>query len=215
MKPSVNKTFEDLFLNYPVLVQCKNEIDKAFSLMVECYSNNGKMLVCGNGGSAADSEHIVGELMKEFRLRRKVSPEDAEKIRSVNAENSEALCDGLQRALPAISLVSQVSLFSAFANDVNADMVFAQQVYGYGHKGDVLLAISTSGNSSNVCNAAHVGKAMGLSVVGLSGKDGGSMAQFCDVTICAPSDITFRIQEYHQPMYHALCAMLEEEFFGE
>ncbi len=215
MKLSVRKLFDNLFIHYPVLVQCRNEVEKAYAIMAECYRNNGKMLVCGNGGSAADSEHIVGELMKEFRLKRKITQEDADKICAVDAENSEFICKGLQRALPAISLVSQVSLFSAFANDVNADMVFAQQVYGYGRDNDVLLVISTSGNSPNVCNAARVAKAMGLKVVGLGGKNGGIMARFCDVIICAPSDVTFRIQEYHQPIYHVLCAMLEEEFFGE
>ncbi len=215
MKPSVEKIFDDLFLNYPVLVQCKNEIGKAFSLMTECYQNKGKMLVCGNGGSAADSEHIVGELMKGFLQKRKMPSQDADKITAAAPDNSEYLCEGLQQALPAISLVSQVSLFSAFANDVNADLVFAQQVYGYGCENDVLLAISTSGNSANVCNAAHVGRAMGLHVVALTGKEGGALAQYADVSICAPSDLTFRIQEHHQPIYHVLCAMLEEEFFGE
>lgn len=215
MKPPVKRIFDDLFLNYPVLVQCGNEIEKAYNILAQSYHNRGKMLVCGNGGSAADSEHVVGELMKGFLLKRKIPQQDAEKISALYPDNSEVLCEGLQQALPAISLVSHVSLFSAFANDVNADMVFAQQVYGYGCGNDVLLAISTSGNSVNVCNAAQVGKAMGLHVVALTGKDGGSLAQFSDVTMCAPSDETFRIQEYHQPIYHVLCAMLEEEFFGE
>lgn len=215
MKKNVQKLFDELFVNYPVLEPCRNEIASAFSLMVTCYENKGKMLVCGNGGSAADSEHIVGELMKSFRIKREVPQSDIQKFTGVDPEMGQHLSDSLQPALPAISLVSQTSLFSAFANDVNSDMVFAQQVYGYGEKNDMLLAISTSGNSTNVCNAARVGKAIGLSVVGLIGKTGGILAQFCNVAICVPSEATYRIQEYHQPIYHALCAMLEEEFFGE
>ena len=215
MKSSVQKLFDDLFINYPVLVQCKNEIKSSFTILVDCYRSGGKTLVCGNGGSAADSEHIVGELMKGFRLPRAIPPEDSEKIAAVDADNSELLCKGLQRTLPAISLVSQVSLFSAFVNDISAEMAFAQQVYGYGKENDVLLAISTSGESRNVCRAALVGRALGLKVIGLTGRDSGSLARFCDVIISAPSDRTFRIQEYHQPLYHTLCAMLEEEFFGE
>ncbi len=215
MKKIVHDYFDDLFKRYPEIEQCSGSIEDAYSLIVTCYRNDGKMLVCGNGGSAADTEHIVGELMKEFRLKRTVKKEDIEKINRVDSENCEELCKGLQRALPAISLVSQMSLFSAFANDVNAEMVFAQQVYGYGKVNDLLLAISTSGNSKNICNAARIAKAMGIPVVGLTGRSGGILKKFCNVAICVPSDITYHIQEYHLPIYHTLCSMLEEEFFGE
>ena len=214
MKTSVRKIFNELYDHYPDLTQCREDIEAAFNLLVKCYKKRGKILLCGNGGSAADAEHIACELMKEFKLKREVTREDARKICRVDPENSEFLCEGLQRALPAISLVSQMALFSAFANDVNIDMVFAQQVYGYGRENDILLAISTSGTSANVCNAARIAKAMGLGVIGLTGKTGGTLALYSNVAIRAPSDQTYRIQEYHKPIYHALCAMLEEEFFG-
>lgn len=215
MKNEVKKIFEDLFINYPVLVQCKEDIAETFFLLVTCYGNEGKVLTCGNGGSAADSEHMVAELMKGFLKKRQISDDDREKICEVDSKVGKFIANGLQRALPAISLVSQVSLLSAFSNDVDADLVYAQQVYGYGKQGDVLMAFSTSGNSSNVCRAALVGKALGLYVVGLSGNGRGKLSDYCDVTISVPSDLTFRIQEYHLPIYHSLCAMLEEEFYGE
>lgn len=215
IKSSVRRIFNELFCNYPDLTQCREDIEAAYNLLTRCYRKKGKLLLCGNGGSAADAEHITCELMKEFKLKREVTSEDARKICKVDPENSEFLCEGLQRTLPAISLVSQSALFSAFANDVNIDMVFAQQVYGYGREHDILIAISTSGTSSNVCNAARIAKAMGLGVIGLTGKTGGTLALYCDVAIRAPSDITYRIQEYHKPIYHAICAMLEEEFFGD
>ena len=214
MKTSVRKIFNELFDHYPDLTQCREDIEAAYNLLVKCYKKRGKILLCGNGGSAADAEHIACELMKEFKLKREVTREDARKICKVDPENSEFLCEGLQRALPAISLVSQSALFTAFANDVNIDMVFAQQVYGYGRENDILFAISTSGTSSNICNAARIAKAMGLVVIGLTGKTGGTLALYSNVAIRAPSDVTYRIQEYHEPIYHALCAMLEEEFFG-
>ena len=214
MKSRVRKIFNELFSNYPDLKQCREDVEASFALLARCYKKRGKVLLCGNGGSASDAEHIACELMKEFMLKREVTREDARKICKVDPENSEFLCEGLQRALPAISLVSQTALFSAFANDVNIDMVFAQQVYGYGRDNDVLWAISTSGNSPNICNAARIAKAMGLNVIGLTGKTGGTLALYCNVAIRAPSEITYRIQEYHKPIYHILCAMLEEEFFG-
>lgn len=215
IKTSVRKILNELLTYYPDLKQCREDIEAAYALLAKCYKKKGKVLLCGNGGSAADAEHIACELMKEFKLKREVSREDARKICRVDPENSEFLCAGLQRALPAISLVSQTALFSAFANDVNVEMVYAQQVYGYGRENDVLWAISTSGTSQNICNAARIAKAMGLGVLGLTGKTGGILALYCNVAIRAPSDITYRIQEYHKPIYHALCAMLEEEYFGQ
>jgi D-sedoheptulose 7-phosphate isomerase len=202
---SKNKTlFEDLFVNYPTLAQCKKEIEAAFNILVVCYRNRGKVLVCGNGGSASDSEHIVGELMKEFIIKRPVPSEVAEKICATDPQNGEKISMSLQSVLPALSLVSQISLISAFANDVDAEMAFAQQVYGYGQENDVLLALSTSGNSPNVCNAARVAKATGLSVISMTGQKKCVLTQFSDVAICAPSDTTLRIQEYHMPVYHTL-----------
>lgn len=215
MKNKNEALLEDLFVNYPTLTQCKKEIESAFSMLVHCYNHKGKLLVCGNGGSASDSEHIVGELMKEFMVKRPIPSDIVEKICKIDPKNGKKIGMNLQSPLPAISLVSQTSLLSAYTNDVDAEMVFAQQVYGYGEINDVLMAISTSGNSPNVCNAACVAKALGLPVIGMTGKRENSLTQFCDVSICVPSDTTLRVQEYHMPVYHTLCAMLEEEFFGE
>ena len=193
----------------------KADLEKAFSLIKATYQNGGKLLVCGNGGSAADSEHIVGELMKGFMLNRKISGHVRKKIKEVSKGNGDYISDNLQGALPAISLVSQSALISAFSNDVAPDMVFAQQVFGYGKPGDSLLGLSTSGNSKNVVYAAETAKAMGLYTIAFTGEDGGILKDICDCTIKAPSPCTPIIQEYHLPIYHRLCMMLEEEFFKE
>ncbi len=198
---------------YPALEVCVPEVQTAFRLLQNSYQNGGKLLICGNGGSAADSEHIVGELMKGFWMRRPISPEDRRKLVATFPEFGDSLADQLQGALPAISLVSQSALISAFANDVDPDMIFAQQVYGYGRPGDVVLGISTSGNSKNILHALEVGRAMGLKTVGLTGKSGGKMAALCDVTICAPYEETAAVQEAHLALYHSICGLLEEAFF--
>ena len=191
----------------------QKELEKAFELIRDSYKNGGKLLVCGNGGSAADSEHIVGELMKGFMLRREIPAEMREKIKGVSKANGDYISNNLQGALPAISLVSQTSIMTAFANDVAADMVFAQQVYGYGCPGDSFLGLSTSGNSKNVILAAEVAKALGMHTIAFTGQSGGALAEICDCTLHAPSDVTPIIQEHHLPMYHALCMMLEKAFF--
>ncbi|HHV96281.1 MAG TPA: SIS domain-containing protein [Clostridiaceae bacterium] len=214
MKKSVSEIFNRLFLNYPELVVCKEDIINTFNALVQCYEKGGKVLICGNGGSAADSEHIVGELMKGFILKREIPFEDKEKIKAAFPEDADYLAGNLQRALPAISLISQTSLSTAFINDMAADMVYAQQVYGYGQKGDVLIGISTSGNAYNVVNAVKIAKAFGIKTIGITGESGGMLKDLCDLTIKVPAKETFRIQEYHLPVYHALCAALEEEFFG-
>ncbi len=214
MKEKVAGLFQQLLENFPKLNECKDDISEAFTLLTRCYHGNGKVLICGNGGSAADTEHIVGELMKSFLIKRPVHATYKERLAEIDPVSGNAIANGLEGALPALSLVSQTSLMSAFANDVAADMVFAQQVYGYGRNGDALIAISTSGNSSNVCKAAAVAKASGLFVIGLTGERECALDKFSDVTIHAPSKETFRIQEYHLPVYHTLCAMLEEEFYG-
>jgi phosphoheptose isomerase len=180
----------------------------------DCYYNNKKILLCGNGGSAADCEHIVGELMKGFLLKRRVDLAFIESLKKVAPDDVDFLSNNLQGALPAISLVSHSALMTAFANDVAPDLVFAQQVYGYGNAGDILVGISTSGNSKNVLHALKVAKAKGLRTIGLTGRTGGAMNEFCDVTIKVPWDDTPSIQERHLPIYHSLCIMLEEEFFG-
>jgi D-sedoheptulose 7-phosphate isomerase len=215
MHKRVETFLDDLIERYGALDACREAIAAAFEMMRACYARQRKLLVCGNGGSAADAEHVVGELMKEFLLKRRMPADEARRLIESVPKVGNDLAAGLQRALPAISLVSQSALLTAFANDVNTDMAFAQQVYGYGKPGDVLLAISTSGNSDNICNAAYVAKAVGVESVALTGGDGGRLRAICDVSICVPQQQTYRIQELHQPVYHALCAMLEEEFFGE
>jgi D-sedoheptulose 7-phosphate isomerase len=188
-------------------------IERAFQLLVDCFSRGGKVLVCGNGGSAADSEHIVGELMKGFRLRRPIPEETAGRLRSAYGEDGALLAERLQGALPAISLVSQTSLGSAILNDLSGDLVFAQQVYGYGVAGDVLIAISTSGNARNVLAAARVARVRGLAVIGLTGKAGGALKDLCDLALRAPATETHEIQVFHLRIYHTLCAMVEAELF--
>lgn len=206
--------FERLLQRYPDLVPCIADVKAAFNQLRECFSNGGKLLVCGNGGSAADAEHIVGELMKGFLLKRSLS--EAQRATFVKAFPAQGayLADHLQRGLPAIALTGHPSLSTAFANDVAADMVFAQQVFVYGTSKDVLLGISTSGNSKNVLNALRVAKVLGITTLGLTGEEGGAMREVCDVLIRVPARDTAEVQEYHLPVYHSLCSMLEAEFFG-
>ena len=194
---------DNIFERYPQLKCCEKDIEKGLKLIIEAYKNNGKVLVCGNGGSAADSEHIVGELMKGFLLKREVS----------DHRLSDDLKQNIQGALPAISLCSQTALMTAFNNDLNPDYVFAQQVYGYAKENDLLIAISTSGNSKNVLKAVEVANAIGIKTLALTGGNGGKIKEMATVTITAPSNETYKIQEYHLPIYHYLCGMVEKEFF--
>ena len=199
---------------YPQLDVCKEDISKAYELLEAAYSAGRKLLVCGNGGSASDSEHIVGELMKEFKLKRKVYSDQATALKEIDPELGQVLADNLQGALPAICLTGHSSLTTAFMNDANADLVFAQQVNGYGKAGDVFLGISTSGNSKNVLYAAVNAKAKGLKVIGLTGEKENKLMKYADVCIRVPETETYKIQEYHLPVYHCLCMMLEEHFFA-
>lgn len=204
-----------LIERYPKLEDCKEDIRKAYELLETAYQKGRKLLVCGNGGSASDSEHIVGELMKEFKLKRKVYSEHAAALKAIDPELGQVLADNLQGALPAISLTGHSSLQTAYMNDAVPELVFAQQVNGYGKEGDVLLGISTSGNSKNVLYAAVNAKAKGLKVIGLTGSKENKLMKFADVCIRVPETETYKIQEYHLPVYHCLCLMLEERFFGE
>ena len=204
-----------LLQSFPALEACLGDISKALELLTAAARADGLILLCGNGGSAADCEHIVGELMKGFALSRKLSADWEEKFKQVCPEMAPYLMENLQGALPAISLVSETALSTAYANDQAPDLSFAQQVLGQGMAGDVMLCISTSGNSTNVLYAAAVARAKELRVIGLAGQDGGQLRGLSDVCICAPSRITYQIQEYHLPIYHALCLALEREFFGE
>ncbi len=197
----------------PALEVCRADIIKAFDIIRDCYKNKGKLLICGNGGSASDSEHIVGELMKGFVLKRPVNTSQRKVLEKAFPDDAGYLANNLQGALPAISLVSQCAITSAFINDVAPDMVYAQQVYGYINKGDVILGLSTSGNSENIINAIKVGKAFGAKIISMTGRDGGQLKDICDVSLISPAQETYRIQEYHLMMYHALCAMIEAAFF--
>lgn len=207
---------KQLISRYPVLEACKGDIEKAYHILEKCFASGNKLLVAGNGGSCADSQHIVGELMKGFKLQRKCSADFAEKLKMIDSVRGSELAEKLQGGLPAIALTDHQGLNTAFINDVvNGGLLsYAQQVYGYGKKGDVFLGISTSGNSKNVMNAVVVAKAMGMSVIGLTGQKGGELAQVADVAIKAPETETFMIQELHLPIYHCLCLMLEEKIFG-
>lgn len=205
---------EQLIVTYPELEPCLPDIQAAFEILRACYRGGGKVLVCGNGGSAADAEHIVGELMKGYLLKRSIPADMRARLVSASPESGAYLAGALQGALPAISLVSQTSLLSAIANDTAPDMGFAQQVYGYGREGDVLIGLSTSGNARNVIYAMQVARTLRMHTCALTGPTGGTLKSLCDVCICAPGESTPAIQERHLPIYHALCAMLEEEFFG-
>lgn len=198
---------------YPELEACAEDTEQASRLLIECYRSGGQLLVCGNGGSAADSEHIVGEMMKGFMRKRPIPEGLRDELVRAYPGDGERLAGLLQGALPAISLVSHSALMTAFANDVSAETVFAQQVYGYGRPGDVLIGLSTSGNSLNVVRALQVAKAIGMRTVGMTGRDGGRMRTLSDVAIRVPSDRTPDIQERHLPIYHALCMVVEEAFF--
>jgi len=205
-----------LIERYPVLEACKDSIQKAYDILEECYATGHKLLIAGNGGSCADSEHIVGELMKGFKLPRKCSKEFAEKLKNIDETRGTELAEKLQGGLPAIALDGHQGLNTAFINDVQGGglLTYAQQVYGYGVEGDVFLGISTSGNSKNVMNAVVVAKAKGIKVIGLTGAKGGELAQNADIAIKVPQTETYMIQELHLPVYHCLCLMLEQRFFG-
>lgn len=215
MKMKAEIKLNHLFERYPALEACRESIMAAAEMMIASYEHGGRLMVCGNGGSAADSLHVVGELMKGFVLPRRLPEATCQNLRQAAPEHAQYLIDNLQGALPAVSLVSEVGLSTAYSNDQAPDLVFAQQVLGQGRKGDVLLGISTSGNSGNVLYASDVARAMGICVIGLTGQKGGKLASCSDVCIKVPSTETYVIQEYHLPIYHALCLTLEEQFFGE
>jgi phosphoheptose isomerase len=201
-----------LLKRYPILQACESELTAAFDLLVAAYRSGNKLLLCGNGGSAADSEHMVAELIKGFLKRRPIPPAHAAQLEQAGP-GGKAIAARLQGTLAAISLPSQVSLITAIANDLDYDMIFAQQVYGLGRPGDVLLAISTSGKSRNVSNAVLVAKAFGLKSIALTGRAGGDLAPLADVAIKVPADDVAEIQELHLPVYHWLSTELEETFF--
>ena len=220
VKPSTYAAVDTLIARYPALEGCGTDIRAAITALCECYRAGGKLIVCGNGGSASDAEHIVGELMKGFLLPRHLDEAMLDKLHAVcDAKDPRAVdyfMQNLQGALPAISLPSQLAISTAFSNDQAPDLTFAQQVLGLGKEGDILLGITTSGNSKNVIYAFEIAKALGLTTVALTGTPGGRVAadDLADIVIKAPASETYVIQEYHLPIYHALSIAAEEEFFG-
>lgn len=211
----LQKHIDLLMERHPALEACKQDIVDAYLIMEECYENGGKLLVAGNGGSAADSEHIAGELMKRFKIQRPVSDEYAKKLVEIDPERGPGLAKNLERSLMAIPLVAHEALTTAYINDVDGLGVFAQQLMGFGREGDVFLGISTSGNSKNIMNATVVARASGIKVIGLTGATGGELAAVSDVAVKVPETETYMIQELHLPVYHCLCLMLEDRFFGD
>ncbi|MBQ9951887.1 MAG: SIS domain-containing protein [Clostridia bacterium] len=213
--PAVLAHYERLFQRNPALEGNRDEIMNAYLMLRDCYAQGGKVMIAGNGGSCADSEHIVGELMKGFLLRRPL-PEDVKaRIRENTAELLPGAADLFQQGLPAIALTGHNALSTAVVNDLDPVMAIAQQVVGYGRPGDVFIGISTSGNAKNIALAASTAKALGVRTLGLTGGTGGRLKALCDAAIVVPGNQPADVQELHLPVYHALCAMLEARFFSE
>jgi D-sedoheptulose 7-phosphate isomerase len=208
-----NSHLQALFTKFPDLGPLQPELERACDLLLACYRAGGQVLICGNGGSASDSEHVVGELMKGYLTARPAPDNLRQRLVAEFGDDGAYLADHLQGALPTISLVSQTALMTAIVNDIAGDMVFAQQVYGYGRRGDVLIAISTSGRSRNVVHAVRVARVLGLHTIGMTGGTGGDLRALCTVAVCVPPERTADIQERHLAIYHAVCAMLEEALF--
>ncbi len=209
-----NFFLEELISRYPQLLPVKEAIRKAADCIVACYEQGGKLLVCGNGGSCSDSDHIVGELMKGFENKRRITESFKTQLIEASGDRGAYLAEKLQHALPAISLTAHSALITAVANDTDADLIFAQQVVGYGNPGDVIIGISSSGNSQNVIDALITAKAKGMTVIGLTGDTGGKMISYCDILINVQGRRTAFVQELHLPVYHVLCLMVEHHFFG-
>ncbi len=214
LEKRLEKHIDLLVKRYPKLQSLTNDIIRAYCIMEQCYETGGKLLIAGNGGSAADSEHIAGELMKRFKTPRPISDSFAKQLINVDRERGKELVKNLECSLMAIPLVAHEALTTAYMNDVDSLGVFAQQLFGYGRKGDVFLGISTSGNSKNIMNATVVARAVGIKVIGLTGSSGGELAKVSDIAVKVPEVETYMIQELHLPIYHCWCLMLEDKFFG-
>ena len=212
MKETTIKIYEELFDRYPSLSDIKENILNAFEMINSTYQNGGTLYCAGNGGSSSDSEHIVGELLKSFKKHRKI---DVETVNNLSSQGDDGLylLDKLEGSLPAVSLISQTGILTAFANDKTWDTAFAQQLYGLGRRGDCLLVLSTSGNSKNCVNAVLVARAKGIKTIAFTGASGGKLKEICNEYISVPEIETYKVQELHLPIYHCICAMLEEEFF--
>lgn len=215
MKKIVKNELEELIRRYPQLDVCKKQIEKAYLMLQKAYDGGHKLLIAGNGGSAADSEHIAGELMKRFKITRPINKELADKLMKIDPQRGERLVKNLEMPLRAVPLTSHISITTAYMNDADATGVFAQQMLGFGDVGDVFLAISTSGNSENIISACVVAKALGISIIGLTGEKDSKLSEYADICIKVPETETYKIQELHLPVYHALCLMLESNYYGK
>lgn len=211
---STDSILDSLVERYPLLNPLKKTIGEASGMIIRSYSGGGKLMVCGNGGSSSDSDHLVGELMKSFELKRPVNKDLADKLIEVSIDRGSYIAQKLESGLPAISLSSQTSLTTAICNDIDVNLVFAQQVLGYGCDKDILIAISTSGNSQNVVDACITAKAINMMVIGLTGISGGKMKQYCDILVNVPEKRTVYVQELHLPVLHTLCLIIEKHFYG-
>lgn len=215
MKAGTLKTIEEFFVKFKELESIRANIVSAIEQMSGRIVAGGKVMICGNGGSAADCEHIVGEFLKEFYIKRPVPNDDRAALESAYGQDGKYLADYLQGSIPAISLVSQSGIITAFANDAAADLCNAQQVYGYGEKNDILIGISTSGNAKNVYYAVLTAKFKGCLTIGMTGESGGKLKDVCDILINVPAKETYLVQEYHLPVYHLVCRAVEYEIFGK
>ena len=215
MKDIVKSELNDLIERYPGLSVCKKDIEKAYLLVEKTYDNHKKLMIAGNGGSAADSEHMAGELMKRLKINRPVARKFVEKLKKVDRIRGARLAKNLEMPIRAVPLTSHIAITTAYMNDADATGVFAQQMLGFGDKGDAFLAISTSGNSENIISACVVAKAMGIKVIGLTGQKDSLLDKYSDVCIKVPEKETYKIQELHLPVYHCLCLMLENHYFGK
>lgn len=213
LERSSNAIINDLLKRYPSLDGIKDDIINTILTMLNAVKNNKKILICGNGGSSSDSNHIVGELMKSFIFKRNIDNVFYEKLQKSFPDEAEYYLNNLEGTIRSISLTSQTALMTAYANDKEPDLIFAQQVYGYGDEGDILLALSTSGNSENVVHAAKVAKTLDLKVLSLTGESESELSKLSDITIKVPEIKTFKVQELHLPIYHCLCMVLENELF--
>jgi D-sedoheptulose 7-phosphate isomerase len=211
---NTDQILTEMLNRYSQLDHLKEPIKKAAETIIKTFQNGGKLLVCGNGGSCSDADHIVGELMKSFEGRRPLSQPLQEKLKQLSPETGAMLAEKLQQGLPAISLTVHSALITAIANDISGEVIYAQQVVGFGNQGDVLLGLSTSGNSQNVIDAMIVAKAKGMTTIGMTGETGGKMREWSDILINVPEKRTAFVQELHLPVYHAICMMIETEIFG-
>lgn len=210
-----DKTLDQLCEEYPALCVVREDVGNLVLAMISCFESGGKLLTCGNGGSCADAEHIVGELMKSFELPRPLRKETGQKLREISPDRGGYIAGMLQQGLPSYALTAQTALATSICNDIDPDLVFAQQVLTYGKSGDILLGISTSGNSQNVIDALIAARAIDMVTAGLSGRSGGRMKEHCDICINVPEEHTARIQELHLPVLHTICRLVENHFFNK